>query len=91
MGSFFRSEEVVLGQIFLQPEAAYTSIAQLGEMGVVQFRDVSHPFQPPTPTLVAFLVLIGAHYIYLSIQLTPWKTNLNYFTQFFVSFLLSLG
>lgn len=43
MGSFFRSEEVVLCQLFLQPEAAYTSVAQLGELGVVQFRDVSCP------------------------------------------------
>ncbi|CAB3360792.1 Hypothetical predicted protein [Cloeon dipterum] len=41
MGSFFRSEDMVLCQLFLQPEAAYTSIAQLGEMGVVQFRDLN--------------------------------------------------
>jgi V-type H+-transporting ATPase subunit a len=43
MGSFFRSEEMALCQLFLQPEAAYTSIAELGETGLVQFRDVSLP------------------------------------------------
>lgn len=39
--SIFRSEKMSLGQMFLQPEAAYETIAQLGEMGCVQFRDVS--------------------------------------------------
>ena len=40
MGSMFRSEEMALGQFLLQPEAAYLSIAELGEIGVAQFRDV---------------------------------------------------
>lgn len=39
--SIFRSEEMSLAQMFLQPEAAYETISQLGEMGCVQFRDVS--------------------------------------------------
>jgi len=30
-----------LVQMYLQPEAAYDTIAALGEVGVVQFRDVS--------------------------------------------------
>lgn len=41
MGSFFRSEKMSLCQLFIQPEAAYSSVAQLGEAGSVQFRDVS--------------------------------------------------
>ena len=41
MGSLFRSEEMVLCQIFLQAEAAYNCVSELGELGVVQFRDVS--------------------------------------------------
>lgn len=41
MGSMFRSEEMALCQLFIQPEAAYTSISELGESGTVQFRDVS--------------------------------------------------
>lgn len=41
MGSMFRSEEMALCQLFIQPEAAYTSISELGELGTVQFRDVS--------------------------------------------------
>lgn len=31
---------MVLAQIFIQPEAAYHTISELGEIGVVQFRDV---------------------------------------------------
>lgn len=41
MGSLLRSEEMVLCQLFIQPEAAYSTISELGEYGVVQFRDVS--------------------------------------------------
>lgn len=42
MGAMFRSEEMALAQLFIQPEAAYESLALLGEAGVIQFRDVSH-------------------------------------------------
>lgn len=41
MGDMFRSEEMSLCQLFLQPEAAYSVVAELGEVGVAQFRDVS--------------------------------------------------
>lgn len=41
MGDMFRSEEMALCQLFIQPEAAYASVAELGELGCVQFRDVS--------------------------------------------------
>lgn len=41
MGAMFRSEEMALCQLFIQPEAAYTSVSELGEAGSVQFRDVS--------------------------------------------------
>lgn len=41
MGAMFRSEEMALCQMFIQPEAAYTSLSELGEIGAVQFRDVS--------------------------------------------------
>ncbi|GMT18460.1 hypothetical protein PFISCL1PPCAC_9757, partial [Pristionchus fissidentatus] len=37
----FRSEEVCLSQLFLQSEAAYTCVAELGELGLVQFRDLN--------------------------------------------------
>jgi V-type H+-transporting ATPase subunit a len=40
MTTIFRSEEMSLCQLFLQPDAAYASIAELGELGIVQFRDV---------------------------------------------------
>lgn len=41
MAMMFRSEEMALCQMFIQPEAAYTSVSELGETGAVQFRDVS--------------------------------------------------
>jgi V-type H+-transporting ATPase subunit a len=44
MGAMFRSEEMALCQLFIQPEAAYTSVSELGEAGTVQFRDVSTDF-----------------------------------------------
>ena len=40
MGSLFRSEEMALCQLFLQSESAYTCVSELGELGLVQFRDV---------------------------------------------------
>lgn len=41
MGDMFRSEQMDLCQLFIQPEAAYASIAELGESGCVQFRDLN--------------------------------------------------
>ncbi|XP_025831982.1 V-type proton ATPase 116 kDa subunit a isoform X2 [Agrilus planipennis] len=41
MGAMFRSEEMALAQLFIQPEAAYFSISELGESGCVQFRDLN--------------------------------------------------
>uniref|UniRef100_A0A674DA95 V-type proton ATPase subunit a n=1 Tax=Salmo trutta TaxID=8032 RepID=A0A674DA95_SALTR len=41
MGSLFRSEEMCLTQLFLQSGSAYDCISELGEMGIVEFRDVS--------------------------------------------------
>ena len=39
--SLFRGEIVVLNQIYFQSEVAYSCVSRLGEMGVVQFRDVT--------------------------------------------------
>lgn len=44
MGSVFRSEEMCLAQLFLQSGSAYDCISELGEMGLVEFRDVSRLF-----------------------------------------------
>ncbi|XP_052123294.1 V-type proton ATPase 116 kDa subunit a 1 isoform X2 [Frankliniella occidentalis] len=41
MGALFRSEEMALCQLFIQPEAAYSSVSMLGELGIVQFRDLN--------------------------------------------------
>lgn len=41
MSAMFRSEEMTLCQMFIQPEASYTSVSELGEVGAVQFRDVT--------------------------------------------------
>ncbi|XP_004430767.2 PREDICTED: V-type proton ATPase 116 kDa subunit a isoform 4 isoform X1 [Ceratotherium simum simum] len=41
MASVFRSEEMCLSQLFLQVEAAYCCVAELGELGLVQFKDLN--------------------------------------------------
>ncbi|XP_060101635.1 V-type proton ATPase 116 kDa subunit a 4 isoform X2 [Heteronotia binoei] len=41
MSSVFRSEEMCLMQLFLQVESAYCCVAELGELGLVQFRDLN--------------------------------------------------
>lgn len=46
MGSLFRSAEMTLCQLFLQSEAAYACVSELGELGLVQFRDVSLKIAP---------------------------------------------
>lgn len=46
MGSLYRSEEMTLCQLFLQSEAAYACVSELGELGLVQFRDVSFAPNP---------------------------------------------
>ena len=39
--SLFRSERMTLCQLFLQSEAAFTSVSYLGELGNVEFRDLN--------------------------------------------------
>ncbi|KAG0710496.1 V-type proton ATPase subunit a isoform 1 [Chionoecetes opilio] len=39
--SIFRSEEMALCQLFLSSEAAYNCVSELGEVGLVQFRDLN--------------------------------------------------
>ncbi|KAJ7344130.1 hypothetical protein JRQ81_000080 [Phrynocephalus forsythii] len=41
MGSMFRSEEVCLAQLFLQSASAYACVSELGERGLVEFRDLN--------------------------------------------------
>ena len=41
MGALFRSEEMELAQMYLQQEAAFSCVIELGELGLVEFRDVS--------------------------------------------------
>ncbi|XP_060600328.1 V-type proton ATPase 116 kDa subunit a 1-like isoform X2 [Ruditapes philippinarum] len=41
MGALFRSEEMTLCQLFLQSEAAYACVSELGELGLVQFKDLN--------------------------------------------------
>ncbi|XP_051992982.1 V-type proton ATPase 116 kDa subunit a 3 [Xyrauchen texanus] len=41
MGSLFRSEEMCLVQLFLQADSAYNCVSELGELGLVEFRDLN--------------------------------------------------
>ena len=40
MSSLFRGEEMQLCQIYFKSEVAYSCVSQLGELGIVQFKDV---------------------------------------------------
>uniref|UniRef100_A0A674GFS7 V-type proton ATPase subunit a n=1 Tax=Taeniopygia guttata TaxID=59729 RepID=A0A674GFS7_TAEGU len=46
MGSLFRSEEVCLAQLFLQSASAYSCISELGERGLLEFRDLNPKVSP---------------------------------------------
>lgn len=39
MSSLFRSEDMALIQLYIQSDAAYHCISELGELGMAQFRD----------------------------------------------------
>ncbi|KAL4636118.1 V-type proton ATPase 116 kDa subunit a [Arapaima gigas] len=41
MGSLFRGEEMCLAQLFLQSGSAYECVCELGELGLVEFRDLN--------------------------------------------------
>lgn len=58
MGSLFRSEEMTLCQLFLQSEAAYACVSELGELGLVQFRDVSKISLAYSVILPYFIILL---------------------------------
>ena len=36
----YRSEEMCLNQLFMQADSAHACLAELGELGLVQFNDV---------------------------------------------------
>lgn len=40
MGSLWRSEPMQLVQLFVQIEAAHATVEELGQLGLIQFRDV---------------------------------------------------
>ncbi|XP_069836879.1 V-type proton ATPase 116 kDa subunit a 3 isoform X2 [Dendropsophus ebraccatus] len=41
MGSLFRGEEMCLAQLFLQAGSEYQCVSELGELGLVEFRDLN--------------------------------------------------
>lgn len=47
MGSLFRSEEVCLAQLFLHSASAYSCVSELGERGLLEFRDVCRGCRDP--------------------------------------------
>lgn len=54
--TIFRSEEMTLCQLYLQPESAYATIDELGELGLVQFRDVGQFAFRLLPIHFSFLI-----------------------------------
>lgn len=48
---------MTLAQLFLQSEAAYCCVSELGEIGMVQFRDVSERLSPLCSLLINMYLL----------------------------------
>eukprot|EP00123_Amoebidium_parasiticum_P017734 comp23967_c0_seq1/m.42484 comp23967_c0_seq1/g.42484 ORF comp23967_c0_seq1/g.42484 comp23967_c0_seq1/m.42484 type:complete len:851 (-) comp23967_c0_seq1:245-2797(-) len=42
MGKLLRSQQMTLVQLIIQSDAAYESVGQLGELGIIQFKDLNH-------------------------------------------------
>lgn len=80
----FRSEDMSLCSVYLQAETAYSNIAELGELGIVHFRDVSEPYVFKTKQ-------IKQKWLYdVSVELTlncisQLNTNVQAFQRKFVS------
>lgn len=49
---------MTLCQLFLQAEAAYTCVSELGELGLVQFRDVSFGHMERNELLLILVFLL---------------------------------
>jgi hypothetical protein len=57
MGELFRSEEMQLVQLFMSLEAARDTVDELGEIGLIQFKDVREMPRYTTPTHTFFFRL----------------------------------
>uniref|UniRef100_A0A7N9AYS5 V-type proton ATPase subunit a n=1 Tax=Mastacembelus armatus TaxID=205130 RepID=A0A7N9AYS5_9TELE len=75
MGSMFRSEEVCLVQLFLQSGSAYNCVSELGELGLVEFRDLNptvNAFQRKFVGEISFLKMsMCVFYVLINISTFP--------------------
>lgn len=58
MSSLFRGEEMQLCQIYFKSEVAYSCVSQLGELGLVQFKDVYSSFFVLVPIFFYLQILV---------------------------------
>ncbi len=77
MGQLLRSEEMKLVQLFMQLEAAHDTVDELGEIGLIQFRDVC--IFGPDSQRGGFLITFS---LLLRTQLNP---DVNLFQRNFVN------
>ena len=85
MGSLFRSEEMCLAQLFLQAGSAYDCISELGETGLVEFRDVSGLLNPDwqlntksyASQFESILLSHAIMLIQLYLRLLKWMLNVS--------------
>lgn len=76
MGSIFRSEEVCLVQLFLQSGAAYNCVSELGELGIIEFRDVRVGF---IINIIINIYLLNTHDAAIPLILSGKQGNLKVF------------
>jgi hypothetical protein len=66
MGELFRSEEMQLVQLFMSLEAARDTVDELGELGIIQFKDVRKHFDQSLNLTLPSLY-------YQPASFTPWR------------------
>lgn len=77
MSTIFRSELMTLCQLYLQPDAAYATVAELGELAIVQFRDVRLALIPLPLIIAVVLRLVESQCQRLSTQIRQRSSTIR--------------
>jgi hypothetical protein len=73
MGELFRSEPMQLVQLFMSLEAARDTVDELGEIGLIQFKDVRSLSPLPLQNCFRPLSFSISSLYYQPASFTPWK------------------
>uniref|UniRef100_A0A8C4I8Y8 V-type proton ATPase subunit a n=1 Tax=Dicentrarchus labrax TaxID=13489 RepID=A0A8C4I8Y8_DICLA len=90
MSSLLRGEEMCLAQLFLQSGSAYDCISELGELGLVEFRDVSFNVLKYTAVGVFYLHKTLSPTLFYCVKLVDYNHNvfsnhINYYIYIYMT------